>query len=196
MDLVLNKDIILTKNAILHKSVELLQSLQDRISDHINIHGSFFPEEVRAATPKISKGENYMGLPYRILDHPRYFLKDDIMAVRTLFWWGNFFSMTLHLSGKYKTAYAGTIESNYQQWKEQGLFICVNTDPWEHHFEKHNYIPVSALDRPGFGETIRENNFIKLSCQLPIEEWDNAPEKLFNYFQQMMEGIGDQLPKR
>ena len=51
------------------------------------------------STPKIAKGENYLQLPYVLLDYPRCFDKENIFAIRTMFWWGNFFSITLHLSG-------------------------------------------------------------------------------------------------
>src|SRR5690349_5675936 len=50
--------------------------------------------------PKISKGDNYRGLPYVVLDHPRYFQKEDVCSFRSMFWWGHFFSFTLHLQGE------------------------------------------------------------------------------------------------
>ncbi|HSU29064.1 MAG TPA: hypothetical protein VLJ68_11825 [Chitinophagaceae bacterium] len=196
MDLVNNRDIILTKNVILVKAMELLGSLQVKINDYLAADASSFPAEVSAIPPKISKGENYLGLPYRILDHPRYFMKDDVMAVRTLFWWGNFFSMTLHLSGKYKKSYAPAIEKNYTHWKKQGFFICVNEDPWEHHFEKDNYVQVSQLDKLEFEKKVSHSPFLKLAVSLPIDKWNEAPESLYNQFKQLMEGIRDQLPRR
>ena len=32
---------------------------------------------------------------------PAVFSKENIFAIRTMFWWGNFFSISLHVSGKY-----------------------------------------------------------------------------------------------
>ena len=66
------------------------------------------------SSPKISKGENYKGLPWLVLDYPRYFNKEDIFAIRTLFWWGNFFSITLHISGKYKMRYEKKIIDSFE----------------------------------------------------------------------------------
>ncbi|MEI9808974.1 MAG: hypothetical protein WDO16_14545 [Bacteroidota bacterium] len=83
------------------------------------------PPEVIKISPKISKGENYKGLPYLVLDYPRYFEKDNHFAVRSMFWWGNFFSSTLHLSGIYKKKYTSAIEASFTQLQENDFFICV-----------------------------------------------------------------------
>src|ERR1700733_216708 len=98
MDLVTNADWILTKNAILDKVKDLLAVLSESFQSYLHMHTLLIP----AGTPKISKGENYKGLPYLILDYPRSFEKEDILAIRTLFWWGHFFSITLHVAGKNK----------------------------------------------------------------------------------------------
>ena len=99
--LVATTDWILTKNNVLQKIKQLLLALQSRQQDLLLPFNSL-PEEVLKSSPKISRGENYKGLPWLVLDYPRYFNKADVFAIRTLFWWGNFFSITLHLSGSYK----------------------------------------------------------------------------------------------
>ena len=92
-------DWILTKNHILQKVKQLFSNLQSR--QHLILQGmlSLQPEIVNSS-PKISKGENYKGLPWLVLDYPRLFEKESFFAIRTLFWWGNFFSTTLHLVRK------------------------------------------------------------------------------------------------
>src|SRR5712671_4795594 len=102
MELVNNADLILTKNAILKKAYRLLGNLQVEQQKYIMLHPSGLPAKVSASTFKISKGENYKELPYLVLDYPRLFEQENIFAVRTMFWWGNFFSITLHLSGRHK----------------------------------------------------------------------------------------------
>lgn len=39
---------------------------------------------------KISKGENYKGLPYIVLDFPRFSDGKKLLIYRTMFWWGNY----------------------------------------------------------------------------------------------------------
>src|SRR5689334_6032402 len=102
MELVTRADWILTKNGIIKKVKQLFEELQEKQTEELKAHRSELPAAVFSFSPKISKGENYQGLPYLVLDHPRIFEKENILAVRTLFWWGNFFSTTLHVAGEYK----------------------------------------------------------------------------------------------
>ena len=81
-------------------SVKLRELVQENVNRGFNL-----PEEVLIQSPKISRGENYNGLPYVMLDYPRCFGKEDVFAMRTMFWWGNFFSITWHLKGKYSKEY-------------------------------------------------------------------------------------------
>src|SRR4051812_7539492 len=101
LSLVKNVEWILTKQMIIQKVYDLFAGGVETIrSAVINSHS--LPDNVRLSVPKIYKGENYLQLPYVIMDYPRCFDKEDIFAIRTMFWWGNFFSITLHLSGIYK----------------------------------------------------------------------------------------------
>src|SRR5580698_8612281 len=79
--------LILTKNAIIQKTIGLFSNLAENMQ--IELVKTKLPEEIKITEPKISKGENYKGLPYVILDYPRSFGKENIFAIRTFFWWGN-----------------------------------------------------------------------------------------------------------
>ena len=180
MELVMRSDWILTKNAVIQKAKLLLEQLQESQQEIVN--SLSFPKEVTVPSPKVSKGENYKGLPYLVLDQPRYFNREDIFAIRVLFWWGNFFSSTLHLSGSYKSMYEDTIIQAYPSLKKEDYFICVHTDPWEHDFEAENYIPLQELSESRFETMIRNHPFIKLAKKLSLEEWETAEEKLLEIF--------------
>ena len=58
-------------------------------------------DQVWQISPKISKGEAYRGLPWLMLDYPRYFGKEGHLSIRVFFWWGNFIAIYLHSSGVY-----------------------------------------------------------------------------------------------
>jgi len=77
-------------------------------------------------SPKISRGENYLGLPYLVLDYPRLFRPDAVLAIRTFFWWGHFFSSTLQLSGGYKTEFLSRLQA------AQETFSKHHIDPFLH----------------------------------------------------------------
>ena len=183
-ELARNAEWILTKNGILEKIKqemgELVYVQQELLEENLQ---DCFPEEVQQSGYKISQGEQYLGLPWVVLDHPRYFSKEDIMAVRTLFWWGKYYSVTLHLGGRYKEQFAAAIGSKYQRLQqaarqaEAGLgnrdfYISVNDNPWEHHLEAGNYRRVSECSAAEWETLIREKSFIKLAKKIPLAQWD------------------------
>jgi hypothetical protein len=180
MELVTNAGWILTKNNILDKAMMILGSVQDEQQAYLR--SSNLPAEVVQTSARISKGEKYRGLPYLVLDQPRFFSKENIFAIRHLFWWGNFFSSTLHLSGNYKVQYAQKIISAFELLKKEGFFVCINTGQWEHHFEEGNFIPVADLSSEEFEKVISGNSFIKLARKIPLEEWDHAARYLPDAF--------------
>src|SRR5688572_11448321 len=115
-------EILLTKNAIIDKAKQLFNLLQDKQERYLTAQFNL-GKTIVDTSPKISRGENYRGLPYVVLDYPRIFEKDNIAAIRTMFWWGHFFSMTLHLSGRYKKQYERQILRSYTRLKEKE-FSC------------------------------------------------------------------------
>ena len=189
-DLLNNSEWILTKNLIVKKAQRLLEKVQENIFEHVKLSSATWPEEVILISPKISKGENYNGLPWLMLDYPRYFQKEKVFAIRTMFWWGNFFSTTLHLSGEYKERYSSVIRQSYETLCENEFFTCVHDEQWHHHFEKENYLPVKNFTESDFADQIGRRSFIKLSCQLSFREWNDAPDLLSESFVRIASWLG------
>ena len=185
-ELVLNADWILTKNEILQKVKLMLGHLQSLQHHFLESNASLLPAEVMLIPAKISRGENYKGLPYLILDYPRYFGKDDHFAVRSMFWWGNFFSITLHLSGTYKKIYERGIEHSFDLLKNESFFIGISNDQWEHHFETSNYVALTEMSAGMFKDHIGNKGFIKLAKKIPLVQWDEAEDILFDSFCKMI----------
>jgi hypothetical protein len=186
LQLVTNADWILTKNHITEKVKELLALLLQQQQTLLKKNAFPLPKETAKSSPKISKGENYKGLPYLVLDYPRYFDKENIFAIRTLFWWGNFFSCTLHLSGRYKKDAAPKIISSRSVLLKNDFFICVSDDPWEHHFENDNYAGINKISKKDFEKIIREKSFIKLAQKIPLTQWDDAEKILLDSFKKIL----------
>ena len=187
--LVNNSDWILTKRNIIDKVYHLFGNLAATMKITIEDGGHQLPAEVIRATAKISNGENYLKLPYVMLDYPRCFDGENIFAVRTMFWWGNFFSMTLQLSGVYKKMFAEHICNNQIRLVQNNFFLCINEDEWHHHFEENNYRSVKQFDEKEFSQVVREKKFIKLSVKFALNEWKNISGALEQSFTGMMELI-------
>lgn len=187
--------LILTKNAIIEKTKSLLNGLQDKQEMMLTAQPEFEFPVIAGSEPKISRGENYMGLPYLVLDYPRIFEKEHTAAIRTMFWWGNFFSITLHLSGKYKNGYENDILNAYEDLKHAGFYCCVNESEWEHHFQPGNYQSLKRMTYNTFEKFIQEKPFLKIAYKFPLEKWNEAEEILLKYFEQLVELL-NQAPSR
>ena len=185
IELLSNADFILTKNVILQKMKHFLEDVQIKQQAFIEKKISKLPEGVFKISPKISRGENYKGLPWLVLDHPRHFEKENVFAIRTMFWWGNFFSVTLHLSGRYKKMLQMKILKNIDQSNQPDFYLCVGNKEWEHHLEASNYKKINEI--PGI-ETkciIEEKSFLKLATRSPIDSLSNV-EKLLDKNYEML----------
>jgi hypothetical protein len=181
LQLVTNTQWILTKRVIIDKVNLLFGNLSIVFSNHVVANDFFLQPAIVQSTPKIAKGENYLQLPYVLLDYPRCFDKENIFTIRTMFWWGNFFSITLHLSGKYKQTFETALQKNILALAQHDFYICVNEDEWQHHFKADNYMPVNklALDKIN---SITQRHFIKVAIKFPLEKWDEMPSLLEKSF--------------
>jgi hypothetical protein len=177
LELVTNARILLTKNEIIKKVYGLFGLLAD---DFMKEAGKALPEVVCSVQPKISRGENYLGLPYVMMDYPRNFSRSDTFAIRTFFWWGNFFSITLQLSGSFQQQYEPCIAEAMKKGVFKDWYRCISDDMWHHHFDETNYRLISYdSDYPG-------NDFIKLASKIPLSEWAGAEDFLRTNFSQLI----------
>lgn len=183
--LVCNTDWILTKRKIIEKVNGFLGEISEQQKQVIEKEKNWLPAAVVHSTPKIAKGENYLQLPYLLLDYPRCFDGQNIFAVRTMFWWGNFFSITLHLSGDYKEKFQQQIIQNIKSVK-QDIFICINENQWQHHFEADNYTSVNKLSKDELECIVVEEQFIKLAIKFPLQYRDAIPAMLHESFTEMI----------
>ncbi len=187
MNLVTNTEWILTKGRILEKGMMLLGRLQLKMSGLMQSERLTVPQAILEKPPKISRGENYRGLPYLILDYPRLFDQKDIFAIRTLLWWGHFFSFTLHLSGKYLATYRQKLVDSSQTLQVLHFHYCVNDSPWEHHFEPANYRPLEGDQLKHFESVLRDKSFGKIACKVDIREWEHVEEIFSGLFKVILD---------
>lgn len=180
--LVNNTEWILTKNQIIKKAQQLLAMVQDNMVDYAGSNRKKFPAEVLSISAKISKGENYLGLPWLMLDYPRYFDKENIFAIRTMFWWGNFFSVTLHLSGKFKKKFSKTASHHFDELVKNDFYACIREDQWHHHFGEDNFRAIRNFSSSTFSAHLERSPFLKLAKKFPLSIWNEAPQILSEEF--------------
>lgn len=188
LSLVQNSDWILTKQVIIDKVFALFANSIPSIKAAL-VDQPGMPAIPATSVPKIFKGENYLQLPYVILDYPRCFEKQHIFAVRTMFWWGNFFSVTLHLSGEYKVLAKETLYAK-ASGEMENIYVGVHENPWQHHFEESNFLPYAQMPLAGRIDLFQRKDFVKLACRFPLQQWSEMPGLLDACYRRIAQMIG------
>lgn len=187
LQLVNNTEWILTKRIILDKVVLLFGDIAQVEKKFIATQKSWLFNAAVISEAKITRGENYLQLPWVVLDYPRCFGKENIFAVRTMFWWGNFFSCTLHISGSYKILFEQAIIKNIHFLQKNNYFICINNNEWQHHFNTDNYLPADKLPVAEMEKIITGNRFIKVAVKFPLNNWNEMYGLLEKSFTELVQ---------
>jgi hypothetical protein len=183
-----NAEWILTKNKIVIKICDLFSMLAKEMeSDLLQIS---LPQEIMRTTAKISKGENYKGLPYIVLDYPRLFTKENVFAIRTLFWWANYFSITLHLKGVYMEMFLEKIKKNKSLFAENDFFINT-TNEWQHSLHESDYVLLKHADASAIEKNFLQNDLLKLSAKVELNKWNQSQQLILQLFRKIISVLED-----
>ncbi len=185
--LVENAELILTKNAIIRKVYDLFGAMAAAMK--IELQNNPLSPDLMETTPKISRGENFKGLPFVVLDYPRLFNRENVFAIRTLFWWGKYFSVTLHLKGAYKELFSDQLKKNDSLLSDNDFYISSSNDEWSHELGEENYI---SLNRNR--DFLRKNDFslqpfLKLSAKIDLQNWNQSEELLMQIFKTILQSL-------
>ncbi|HEY4876854.1 MAG TPA: hypothetical protein VIH86_14845 [Puia sp.] len=185
--LVQNGQWILTKNTIIQKVYHLFGSLAEEMKNATAKNN--LPAEVLQTTPKISKGENYKGLPYVMLDYPRLFTKENVFAVRTFFWWANYFSITLHLKGMYKEKFIESIQKNIFLLTENNFYLSITEDEWHHDIDEENYILLNDLKDDLKQKPFLQSSVLKISAKINLDKWNESESRLLHLYNVVLKSL-------
>src|SRR6516164_8794714 len=101
---------ILTKNKVIRKVCELFGLLSEEMKPLWE--NTRFNDLYKVNRAMISKGENFQGLPYVVLDYQGYF------------------SITLHLRGEAKEYFANSLREAIPILAKYDFQICAGDDEW------------------------------------------------------------------
>ncbi len=175
---------ILTKNNIIIKICDLFSEIAMDMQPLVAATG--LPDEVAKTSSKISRGENYKGFPWVVLDYPRLFTKDHVFAIRTLFWWGNYFSITLHLKGTYKTLFLERIKNNLSVFSQGDFYININANEWQHELHGSDYMLLKHVDVDLLERNFSQHDLLKLSAKVELNQWNQLKKPVLEYFSRIM----------
>lgn len=178
LQLVQNSNLILTKNAIIQKVYNMFGNLSDQLQMYTQHYKHLLPANCCDVLPKISRGEKYEGLPYVILDYPRLFGKEDMFAVRNFFWWGNYFSTTLHVRGKYLETVIQNLVANIELLSKKDWYISATGNEWTHNIYSKDFTLLNKYSKTTLLFALKKSAFIKTAVKLPLKKWSIAEKQL------------------
>ena len=104
------------KRQLIERVGRELESLRDLLCSSPEIAAIDWPDGTDVQTGKLSRGENYHGQPWIMLDFPRFFHREGIAAFRTLFHWGHGVQVSLHLSEAGLTPFRDNLQEQGPGW--------------------------------------------------------------------------------
>lgn len=191
LNLVCDTHWLLTKNSIIEKTKGVFGELAAQLQQELDRNRHSLPEAVQLFSAKVFKGEYYQGLPYVMLDYPRVFTREEVFAIRTMFWWGNFFSVTLQLKGSYQRMFAPALIKNKQLLIQSNFHASVSGDEWRHDFEPDNYQPLSSNEN--LLQKAINGDFLKIAVRIPVAQWNEAATVIAGYHTMLVGLLTDQL---
>jgi hypothetical protein len=186
LELVNNSDWILTKNTVIGKVYDLFGQLSEAYGEIQKKYPLTGISDIDLTSAKIAKGEQYEGLPWVMLDHPRHFTTTETFAIRSFFWWGNYCSITLQLAGRYAEQYGPVLEKYFDANTSAGWHLCNGEDAWKHHFREDNY---KALGENG-SVSFEGLPFIKLAKKIPLSDWNALAEFYEKSYAEILQMLG------
>lgn len=179
-------DFLRTKSVIYQKTDQLLSTTQQSLKEYVKQKSPVFSEDILVKGGKISRGENYQSLPYHVLDYPRRFANDDTFALRTMVWWGNHISLTIHLAGYSLDFYRTRLRDGLFQLQAWNWQVCIGSDPWQYHQEESYYQSAQVWRSEAWAEWIKKRAFCKFTVFLPLANWDQLPEEAVTFLDRIV----------
>lgn len=105
-----------------------------------------------------------------------------------MFWWGNFFSSTLHLDGIFLDKYYPFILNNYNKFQKRKVF-SISDSPWDYHFSRSNYILFNNNNLVKF----TKRDFVKISCKFELNKYDELPNLVSEYFSFLLSVLSNEM---
>ena len=174
MQVLVDRKFFELKHSSTAKMVELFGLLEIELKT-VFLESGLNVDGLNGASGKIFRGENYKLFPYVLLDCPRMFNKQSIFAFRSMFWWGNEFTFTLHLQGAAFEHFRKILQSNLDRLEGKEILYCINESPWQYHLGAENYLPLENEKAILFAkENLLSKDFIKLTHKLPITEYEKV----------------------
>jgi hypothetical protein len=129
---------------------------------------------------KVTRGENFHGYPFILLDTPRLINTESPLAMRTLFWWGHHFSLHFMIR---RPAPSAMIEKHF----DHSLLLYTGSNCWEQNTGSEEFVPLSKQSFSAY----RPHVFFKMALNIPLHEHEELETKALRFYSDCMELFKD-----
>jgi hypothetical protein len=133
LDFISDAELMLLKQKLIRKLGHELEVVGKRIQQQ-HYHNSNLQH-------KVTKGENYLGQPYLVLDVPQLKAKEISGKMRLMFWWGHYFSLQFFFT---------VTENSYhliKQLNTPDLFIFIGKDLFNNDLSHEDFVTLDKLTK-------------------------------------------------
>lgn len=175
LQLALDVEVILTKNKIIQKVYDQFGTLGTLLFDGYGSLRKLYPVALNAI-PKISKGENYEGMPWVMLDYPRCFNKKvGNFACRIFFRWGHYYLLQFQVSKSFLPDLMHILRQKKVPVSlfKYPIYVGYPEDPWN--FQ----IPQAGLklyNPDSFSENLQTDEIFKIAVAVPLNDFETLVE--------------------
>jgi len=158
LDFISDKEYPLIKKSAMQKISTLFEEMGEQMKADETLN-AFFTKR----TFKVSRGDNYLHLPYVVLDYPKISRAHFELHCRTMFWWGNYFSMNVFI----KTSKID-ITSFYKNLSEntaagQNVMVLTAENIWNQDLNAGEFINSNNIDKKVL-DVLAGNPYQKISA--------------------------------
>lgn len=160
------------KRELTTKIVLTLEQYGEQLLEEIIIP-VFQKAGIQRAGLKVSKGENFKGYPYIVLDCPRLFSTDTEVICRTIFRWGHGWSLHFTVQGKIFERVSSSL-SGFSASLSNDWLLYTGENIWEQDVDSVLFVPTHSMSETALSLTIKQQNFYKIATQINLSnavEW-------------------------
>jgi len=176
-----------TKQRVIQKLCKHFADIGDSLKENVKIENKILKSGIQNSSFKITKGENYKGLPYVVLDYPQIKSKEFTVLFRTMFWWGKYISLNLIL----KTSLFNTekLAGEILKTEFRKLKMYSGEDIWENDLSDKGFILVKKLTEKQIQKIISEQKFIKVSLKIPFKRLDKLDSIALEFYKKCIANL-------
>ncbi|MFA7381036.1 MAG: hypothetical protein WC150_11270 [Bacteroidia bacterium] len=180
LEIASNTNFFDVKRELTAKIVVALEQFGEQLLQEV-VTSVFLKTGIQRAGLKVSKGENFKGYPYIVLDCPRLYSTDTEVICRTIFRWGHGWSLHFTVQGKTFSRvnhslpfFSASLSSDWLLYTGENI--------WEQDVDSVFFLPTLSISETSLSHTINRQGFFKIATQINLSdavEWPPFPQQTY-----------------